>query len=93
MALHREVARRLREDGDVLAAARERVAGWLVTGAVSRVWAERWAEVLEGSVDEIEAVLVDPGEQACDLRQVSPFAGVLDPRTRWAVLERSRSTS
>jgi hypothetical protein len=86
LVLHREVARRLREDERVLAMARRRVEEWLASGAVARAWAERWAEVLSGSVEEIEAVLLDPGERACDLRQVSPFAGALDPRTRWAIL-------
>jgi hypothetical protein len=29
--------------------------------------------------------LVDPGESARALRQCSPFAGVVDSRTRWSI--------
>jgi hypothetical protein len=34
------------------------------------------------------AALVDRSEEARGLRQVSPFAGVIDPRTRWAIHRR-----
>ena len=40
LALHREVARRLKVDPALLETARERVQGWLESGFVSRTWAE-----------------------------------------------------
>jgi hypothetical protein len=86
LALHREIALRLVAEGEVLAAARRRVDGWLASGAVARVWALRWADVLRRPTDEVVAVLTDPGETACDLRQVSPFAGAIDARRRWDIL-------
>jgi hypothetical protein len=36
-------------------------------------------------VNEIVAVLTDPGEQARALRRASPFAGFIDNRTRLRV--------
>lgn len=93
LALHREVARRLRSDPGLVAQARRRLEGWVERGALAHRWARAWAEVLAKPVDEIIAVLTDPGEWASSLRQNSPFAGALDPRTRWAILRRVRERS
>ena len=89
-ALHREVARRLRERPELLDAARERVRSWLESGCVSRYWAEAWNDVLEGTLDDVIAVITDSSQRPRDLRQSSPFAGVLDPRKRWEILRRYR---
>ena len=88
LALHVAVARKLRERPESLEEARARVRGWLATGSVHRYWAEAWANLLAGSLGEVIAAITDPGERACDLRQSSPFAGALDPRERWAILDR-----
>jgi hypothetical protein len=90
LALHREVARRLRERPELLDAARERVRSWLESGCVSRHWAEAWNDVLEGTLDDVIAVITDSSQRPRDLRQSSPFAGVLDPRKRWEILRRYR---
>lgn len=90
LALHREVARRLRDAPELVERARRRVRAWLDDGTAPRRWAARWLEILEGSTDEIAAAIADPGQEATELRQVSPFAGALDPRTRWTVLRQSR---
>jgi hypothetical protein len=52
---------------------------------VARLYAEEWARVLAGSLDEACALLVDDSERARALRQVTPFAGVVDARTRWRI--------
>ena len=83
LELHGLVAARLREDPLLLEAARERVRGWLRDHSVTARWAEEWLEVLDRPLDEVVAVITDPGERARQLRQTSPFAGVLDPKTRW----------
>ncbi len=83
--LHRLVADRLRADSLLVARARERVRVWVRERRVSRPLAEAWLGVLERPLQEIAALLVDRGEDARRLRQTSPFAGVIDPRARWAV--------
>lgn len=88
LALHREVARRLRDRPELLEVARERVRGWLETGGVPRYWAEAWDEALDGGLDEVIARITDTSENARALRQTSPFAGVLGPRERWEILRR-----
>jgi hypothetical protein len=83
LAIHAKVAEALRENPDLIQAARRRVEGWLVSGAVHPAYATQWQRLLEGPLDVLLFALADPGEQARALRQCSPFAGVVDPRTRW----------
>lgn len=85
VALHREVTRRLRADPRHLDAARARVAGWLATGDVAAVYAQRWRAILDLPLADLCATLVDLGQSARDLRQRTPFAGVVDARTRWRI--------
>lgn len=91
MAMHRAVARRLHDEQRALDAARVRVRRWLETGEVDRRWAEAWDDVLAGGLDEVAAFLVEDSATARDLRQASPFAGVLAPRARWEVLGRAEA--
>lgn len=88
LALHAEVAYRLRADPAVLEAARHRLERWAANGAMAQRWAEAWRDILARPLEEIVALLVEPSQRANDLRQCSPFAGALDPRTRWAILRR-----
>jgi hypothetical protein len=85
IALHREVAARLRADATLVDAARVRVDGWLATGDVHEHYARGWRDLLDRPLDELCAFLVDPGEHARAMRQCTPFAGVVDPRTRWRI--------
>lgn len=58
---------------------------------MARPYAEQWAALLEQPVEGVSAAIVDPGEAARALRQVSPFAGAIDPRERWQVWRRVRA--
>lgn len=90
LELHRAVADRLRADPSLVERARARVRAWLREGPVSRPVAEAWSALLAEPVERLAAFLTDPGQRARDLRQTSPFAGALDPRTRWTVWRRAR---
>jgi hypothetical protein len=91
LALHRAIAERLPEDPSIVERARTRVQRWLDTGEVARYWAEKWDSVLSRPIDEIRDVLVDESEAAQALRQVTPFAGAIDPRTRWRIWREVRA--
>lgn len=91
LALHREIAERLARDDALLDRARERVKGWQRDGTVSAHYADRWARLLDGPFDELRALLLDQGEHARALRQCTPFAGVVDPRTRWRIWREVRA--
>jgi hypothetical protein len=86
LALHREVARRLRDRPELLEVARSRVRAWREHVDIHPRWIEVWSDILSRPLDEIIEAITDPGEHGAELRQASPFAGVLDPRTRWEIL-------
>jgi hypothetical protein len=47
-----------------------------------------WETILDRSVPEIAEVLLDLGSKARELRQVTPFAGILSPPDRGEVYRR-----
>ena len=90
LELHRVVAEGLRAEPALIERAQARVRGWLRDGTVARSLAEAWSALLARPLEEVTTFLIDPGERARQLRQTSPFAGFLDPRTRWAIWRRLR---
>ena len=85
LAFHRAVADKLASDPETLERARARVRHWLESAEVSPHWARAWDEVLSRPLSEIRDLLVNESEEARALRQVTPFAGAIDPRTRWRI--------
>ena len=84
---HRLVAERLERDPEVLRRARERVASWVARGGrVDPVYARRWQAVLERPAAQIARILVADNETSRDLRQNTPFAGVLTNEERWRII-------
>lgn len=81
--LHEAVAARLLAEPTLVERARRRVAAWLEDGSVARPYAEAWSRLLDAPMAELLVALGERSERMHDLRQVSPFAGVLEPRARW----------
>jgi len=86
-AYHQVIADRLRGDRTILERARARVDGWISPSGTPPFYALQWREVLrrDSDVEAIAAFLVDDHELARELRQSSPFAGVLSPEERWQI--------
>lgn len=82
LAYHRAIAERIVRDPSLVAAARARVDAWR---DVHARYALAWRDILARPPAEIAALLVEDSERMTTLRQVSPFAGVLDARTRWQI--------
>jgi excisionase family DNA binding protein len=62
----------------------------------ARRWIDEWDRLLQGSIDRLLRALVSPSPQSRELRQNSPFAGLLDESERSRILhawERSLSTA
>jgi hypothetical protein len=93
LALHAEIARRIQEDPAVLEVARGRVDEWLRRGWPAAVYAADWNDVLRLPLPEIVAFLTSRTERARELRQVTPFAGVVPARQRWAIWREVRASS
>lgn len=85
LALHRLIADELERDPERRAAARARVARWRAEGLVHAHYAQEWARLLDGPLAQLLACLRDEGEPSRALRQVTPFAGFIDPRRRWSL--------
>jgi hypothetical protein len=83
--LHRRIAERLREDPDLLVAAKRRVARWRAEGSVALKWVEAWERWLALEPRALAERLGAGDQEACSMRQVTPFAGVVDPRERWRI--------
>lgn len=88
LALHRVVAGRL--DVALVEEARRRVERLLAEGRLHSRYAERWRQLLSRPIPEIVAAIVDDGQTGKDLRQGSPFAGVLNEQERRRIIETVR---
>jgi hypothetical protein len=90
--LNRVVAVRIAEAPDrALAIARENLARMEAVNTDGNPWLERWRAVLDAGIDAVLGVLAARDPEATDLRQNSPFAGVMDYREREQVLENFRA--
>ncbi len=85
LALHEAVAAKLEKDPALLGVARANVKRWLeVHPAAALV---EWEQLLDRApLSRVLALLRSPDEDAARLRQSSPFAGVLTPGERLAIL-------
>jgi hypothetical protein len=87
LTLHEAVAARLEADPGLVRVARENLERWLRSHENAALL--EWRRLLdESSTTELVALLRSPAEHAARLRQSSPFAGLLTPRERQAILDR-----
>ena len=88
-ALGEAIAARLVENHDLYRHARGTLERWLRTADPKvRPALEEWRAVLSGPEEEVLRLLTSPDERAVRLRQSNPFAGVLPPGERNAILRR-----
>ncbi len=86
LAYHRAIARRLRKP--MVEEARHVLFRWRAQGRIDERYAARWEQLLSRPLPEIRIALVDDSEDNDDLRQNSPFAGLLsEPERRRIVRE------
>lgn len=52
---------------------------------------EKWQRLLGKDWQNIRSVLLDESEKGCEMRQNSPFCGVLRPSERWEVYREFRN--
>ena len=86
LALHRAIVAELMSHPDrVVASARANLVTMRHSNPGASPLLDEWESILRQTPQRIASQLLDPGEHGRDLRQVTPFAGVLDPRRRLAV--------
>lgn len=88
LAYHRALARRLRRP--MIDEALHVIWKWLDQGKIDARYARQWEEVLRKPVAEVKQIIGDDGPFARDLRQNSPFAGVLSEAERRKILREIR---
>lgn len=66
--------------------ARNRVDGWRRDGSVDPVWVAAWADILAEPLPRVAELLRSPDPKMTQLRQSTPFAGVLPNAVRWQIL-------
>lgn len=92
LAFGRLIAQRLAEHPELIAQAGETATRWLQSASDRSAPALReWLEALDGPVNGVIALLTGPDERSRRLRQSNPFAGVLSPQERNAVIQRFHS--
>lgn len=57
----------------------------------ARRWLDEWEQLLDGPIDELLAMLVSPSPKGRELRQNSPFSGLLSEAERANVLDAWRT--
>ncbi len=91
LALHGRVLDHLLSDPDgVRGRARRNLSVMREANPGSAPWLDEWERLLDAPLHELGAVLISADEQACALRQSSPFAGVLSHEERLEALRRVR---
>jgi transcriptional regulator with XRE-family HTH domain len=91
LALHKAVLEKLRENPElVLSTARAQLHVMRSADIENRssLYLSRWTQLLEGPIDELASVMVSTDQPARDLRQSSPFGGILSDNERLEVIRR-----
>ena len=92
LAMHAVIAAKIMRDPDLLAKPRENIERWSRRfGKNPPRWIGQWQRVLTRSYREIAALITDPSEQGAQLRQSSPFAGMLTTEERRRIYEAFRA--
>lgn len=94
LALHTAISQELRKQGDeVIGIARRNISRMRSLNPHASTLLDEWEGILEGITDQIVARMLDPSEHGRELRQVTPFAGVLSPAKRAAVYRSFRDAT
>jgi hypothetical protein len=88
LAYHRALARRLRRAmaNDAL----HLVWQWRETGKIDPLYAAQWEELLRRPLSDIKRVISEDSQSSHDLRQNSPFAGLLSEAERRRIISEIR---
>ena len=91
LALHEAVAARLEAEPHLLEVARANLQRWLAARPVAAL--REWQRLLDGlPLLQLLQLLRSPEDEAVRFRQSSPFAGILSPAERQAILARYESS-
>jgi len=85
IAMHRLIAERLNDK--ILDQARQRL-DWLADeNHIHPHWEAKWRELIDLPCSQIRVLLVEDSQHMRDMRQSTPFAGVLSEEERWTIIQ------
>lgn len=85
LAYHRLIAERL--DAQMVETARKRMDRWRESGRVHTSWADEWERILSLPIPRIARAISADTPSGRELRQTSPFAGLLTEQERRRLVE------
>lgn len=94
--LHRAVAEKVIDDPQpVLSKARDNLQKMLAKtrDAYSAGWVLEWQALVSGDVTKLVEVMLRPDEHGIDLRQMTPFAGVLSQEERLVAIHKAQKAN
>lgn len=91
LSYHRVLARKLQQNPiSVIKRAKQTLRKMRKHQPGAKALFDRWCKWLNLSSEELISKILDPGMMARDMRQVTPFAGLLKPQERVRVLNQFR---
>ena len=87
LALHRAIAAKIRQHPELLRIAGENLDRWSQVGGRSQPYWDRWRRILALPLEDVLKRIQEESQEMTDLRQSTPFAGVLDPKERWRIYD------
>jgi hypothetical protein len=87
LALHRAIAAKLRDNPDLLEIAKDNLRRWSTPDDRSQAYLDQWRDLLNLPLADLLVLLNEDSPRMTELRQSSPFAGILEPRERWHIYD------
>lgn len=88
LALHRLVVQKIRQEPILFDKAKATLSRWRKTGCVnSQPYLDEWDRLMNQGIEVCLAMAVEDSQWAIDLRQSSPFSGILTNQERFAFLK------
>ena len=87
LALHRTIAAKLRQQPALLAIATDNLDRWSAMSGGAQPYWDAWRAILRRPFEEVLMLIEEDSPRMTELRQSTPFAGVLDPKERWHVYD------
>lgn len=92
IALHRAVADELHRHPELVDAARERLRVWAADGKLHEHYRDAWLTLLDEPLARVTELIVEDTERGRELRQATPFAGLISARERWRIWREVRES-
>ena len=93
LAMHRLIADKIRAEPKLFEIASQNIERWSRTPGRNVQLLAVWSRLLEQGIPVALAVATEDSERARELRQSTPFAGVLSPKERWSFLRQWNATN